>query len=131
LTTYYVLFFIDLETRRVSLAGFTSYPDKEWMEQQARNMTMEEWGCLRGCRYLLHDRDAKVCQSFSRTDQDRKRESASIASHGSSAVSRTTGRPAEVLREGSGIKVDGTAGDGLTTYIEDTGNLDWQKTSRA
>ncbi len=39
--------------------------------------------------------------------------------HGSSAVSRTTGRPAEVLRQGSGIKVDGTAGDGLTisTYI--------------
>jgi hypothetical protein len=28
-------------------------------------------------------------------------------------VSRTTGRPAEVLREGSRIKVDGTAGDGL------------------
>jgi putative transposase len=48
----------------VHLAGFTPYPDEEWMEQQARNMTMEEWGCLRGCRYLLHDRDAKFCQSF-------------------------------------------------------------------
>jgi hypothetical protein len=34
--------------------------------------------------------------------------------HRSCAVSRTTGRPAEVLREGSGIRVDGTAGDGLT-----------------
>ena len=64
LTTYYVLFFIHLETRRVNLAGFTPYPDEEWMEQQARNMTMEEWGCLRGRRYLLHDRDAKFCQSF-------------------------------------------------------------------
>src|SRR5271169_90809 len=60
LTTYYVLFFIHLETRRVNLAGFTPYPDQEWMEQQARNMTMEEWGCLKGCRYLLHDRDAKI-----------------------------------------------------------------------
>ena len=30
--------------------------------------------------------------------------------HGSRAVSRTTGRPAEVLREGSGIRVDGTDG---------------------
>src|SRR6516164_5432138 len=51
--------------------------------------------------------------------------------HGSSAVSRTTGRPAEVLREGSGIKVCGTAGDGLTisTSIKDPGNLPWQKTS--
>jgi len=64
LLTYYVLFLIQLETRRVSLVGFTPYPDQEWMEQQARNMTMEEWGCLRGCRYLLHDRDAKFCESF-------------------------------------------------------------------
>ena len=171
------------------------------MEQQARNMTMEEWGSLRGCRYLLHDRDTKFCALLSRTDQDGKCESASIASkepeselvrgtlgeigerrmsveadpvwrivpaasvaaiyrtlprgaqpsgqrqsdlvsfaaggkeeHGSSAVSRTTGRPAEVLREGSGIKVDGTAGHGLTIstyYIKDSGTLPWQKTSRA
>src|SRR5213082_726748 len=61
LTTYYVLFFIHLETRRVNLAGFTPYPDQEWMEQQARNITMEEWGSLSGCCYLLHDRDAKFC----------------------------------------------------------------------
>ena len=64
LLTYYVLFFIHLETRRVSLAGFTPYPDQEWMEQQARNMTMEQWGWLRVCRYLLHDRDTKFCESF-------------------------------------------------------------------
>jgi putative transposase len=64
LTTYYVLFFIHLETRQVQLAGFTPYPDQEWMEQQGRNVTMEEWRCLKGCRYLLHDRDAKFCQSF-------------------------------------------------------------------
>jgi hypothetical protein len=45
--------------------------------------------------------------------------------HGSRAVSRTTGRPAEVLREGSGIRVDGTAGDGLPirANIKDAGNL--------
>ena len=53
--------------------------------------------------------------------------------HGSSAVSRTTGRPAEILREGSGIKVDETGGDGLTmsTHIKDAGNLPWEKTSRS
>ena len=34
------------------------------MEQQARNLTMEQWGCLRGCRYLLHDRDTRFCESF-------------------------------------------------------------------
>jgi hypothetical protein len=42
----------------------TPYPGHEWMEQQARNAIMEEWGFLRGCRYLLHDRDAKFCASF-------------------------------------------------------------------
>jgi putative transposase len=46
------------------LAGMTRYPGQEWMEQQARNATMEEWGFLRGCRYLLHDRDRKFCASF-------------------------------------------------------------------
>jgi hypothetical protein len=64
LVTYYVLFFIHLESRRVSLAGMTSYPGQEWMEQQARNATMEEWRFLRGCRYLLHERDTKFCASF-------------------------------------------------------------------
>jgi hypothetical protein len=48
----------------VSLVGFTPYPAQDWMEQQARNLTMEQWGCLRGCRYLLHDRDTKFCESF-------------------------------------------------------------------
>ena len=33
LATYYVLFFLQLESRRVNLAGMTGHPDKEWMEQ--------------------------------------------------------------------------------------------------
>jgi putative transposase len=41
LVTYYVLFFIHLQSRRVSLAGMTHYPGQEWMEQQARNAIME------------------------------------------------------------------------------------------
>ena len=47
LLTYYVPFFINLETRRVSLVGFTPCPDQDWLEQQARNLTMEQWGYLR------------------------------------------------------------------------------------
>jgi len=66
LVTYYVLFFIHLESRRICLAGMTPHPDQEWMEQQARTVTMEEWGFLRDCRYLLHDRDAKFCPAFRR-----------------------------------------------------------------
>ena len=37
LVTYYVLFFIHLETRRVNIAGITVHPDERWMQQIARN----------------------------------------------------------------------------------------------
>jgi len=36
LATYYVLFFLHLETRRVTLAGITPHPTEEWMVQMAR-----------------------------------------------------------------------------------------------
>ncbi len=64
LKTFYVLFFIHLESRRICLAGVTRHPDQEWMEQMARNVTMEEADFLVGKRYLLHDRDSKYCASF-------------------------------------------------------------------
>ena len=64
LKTYYVLFFIHLESRRICLAGITRHPDQEWMEQMARNVTMNETGFLIEKRYLLHDRDSKYCPSF-------------------------------------------------------------------
>jgi putative transposase len=64
LVTYYVLFFLHLGSRRVSIAGITQHPDEGWMQQMARNATMEQWGILSPCRYLLHDRDTKFCSSF-------------------------------------------------------------------
>jgi len=64
LMTYYVLFFIHLESRRICLAGVTRHPDEAWMEQMARNGTMEDSGFLNNRRYLLHDRDRKYCQRF-------------------------------------------------------------------
>jgi len=64
LVTYYVLFFIHLESRRVSVAGITRHPDQEWMEQIARSATRDTWGYLHPCRYVLHDRDTKFCASF-------------------------------------------------------------------
>jgi putative transposase len=64
LSTYYVLFFLHLETRRVSLAGITRHPTETWMEQMARNAIDEDSGYLRQHRYLLHDRDTKFCVSF-------------------------------------------------------------------
>ena len=64
LVTYYVLFFIHLESRRVAIAGITVHPNEAWMKQIARNVTMEGCGALRDCRYLLHDRDTKYTRSF-------------------------------------------------------------------
>jgi len=40
LATYYVLFFIHHENRRVDIAGITVQPDEPWMKQIARNVTM-------------------------------------------------------------------------------------------
>ena len=67
LVTYYVLFFIEVGSRRVSLGGITCHPDSCWMEQVARNATMQDTGYLNGCRYLLHDRDKKFCRKFRET----------------------------------------------------------------
>jgi putative transposase len=64
LATYYVLFFIQLESRKVEVAGITPHPNEQWMKEMARNATMDEWGFLDNCRYLIHDRDTKYCQSF-------------------------------------------------------------------
>jgi putative transposase len=67
LVTYYVLFFIHLESRRVSVAGITRHPDQGWMQQMARNATSESWGFLDQRRYVLHDRDTKFCSVFRAT----------------------------------------------------------------
>jgi hypothetical protein len=64
LSTYYVLFFLQLETRRVTLGGITRHPTAEWMLQVARNAVDEETGHLPSQRYLLHDRDTKFCPAF-------------------------------------------------------------------
>ena len=47
LVTYYVLFFIELESRRVWIGGITRHPDACWMQQVARNATLEETGYLK------------------------------------------------------------------------------------
>jgi len=64
LATYYLLFFMELATRRVHFAGLTMNPDESWMLQVARNVTDAGDGFLRGKRYLLMDRDAKFSEAF-------------------------------------------------------------------
>ena len=48
----------------MEVAGITPHPNEQWMKQIARNVTMDEWGFLEGCSYLIHDRDTKYCESF-------------------------------------------------------------------
>jgi putative transposase len=62
--TYYVLFVIELATRRVEIAGITPHPTAAFMQQCARQLTDPFDGCLLGKRYLLHDRDTKFTQAF-------------------------------------------------------------------
>jgi putative transposase len=62
LRRYYVLFFIELQTRRVHLAGTTTNPDDRWVTQQARNLSLS--GALEDVRFLIRDRDAKFVTGF-------------------------------------------------------------------
>src|ERR1022692_3475666 len=63
LTTYYVLFFLHPQTRRVILAGITPFPNEAWLKQIARNVTAAD-GPMANARFLLHDRDAKFSENF-------------------------------------------------------------------
>ncbi len=64
LVWYFVLFVIDLKTRRIEIAGTIQQPEKEWMSQIARNLTDSEDGFLNGSRYLIHDRDPLFTTGF-------------------------------------------------------------------
>ncbi len=62
LRTLYVLFFIELGTRRVRIVGVTANPDGRWVAQQARNLAMSE--TFQEVRFLVRDRDAKFTACF-------------------------------------------------------------------
>jgi len=62
--TYYLLFVMEVATRRVHFAGCTTNPDTAWMKQAARELTNFEDGFLNGKRYLIMDRDTKFFPAF-------------------------------------------------------------------
>ena len=64
LVTFYLMFVMELKTRRVHFAGCTPQPTSGWMLQVARNLTDCEDGFLNGKRYLLMDRDDKFSEAF-------------------------------------------------------------------
>ena len=64
LKRYLVFFVIELETRRVTVAGIHPQPYGAWMEQLARNLTDPVEGCLRTASHLIHDRDPLYTRVF-------------------------------------------------------------------
>ena len=64
LRRYLVFFVIELQTRRVTIAGIHPQPGGAWMEQQARNLTDPVDGFLRTARHLIHDRDPLYTRVF-------------------------------------------------------------------
>ena len=64
LKRFYVLFFIELATRRVHLAGITTNPDGRWVTQQARNLLMQLDDEAVRPRFLIRDRDSKFTREF-------------------------------------------------------------------
>ena len=62
LRRYYVLFFIELGSRRVHLAGCTTNPTGAWVTQQARNLSFT--GIFERVGFLIHDRDSKFSGAF-------------------------------------------------------------------
>ena len=70
LVTYYVLFAIELSTRRVHIAGVTPAPNSQFMMQVGRGLTDAFDGFLIGKRYILLDRDGKFSPKFQRLLKD-------------------------------------------------------------
>ena len=72
LQTIYVLFFIEIGSRQVHLAGCTRTPDSAWVTQQARQFTWTLSEQSQPMRFLIHDREAKFTSAFDTVFQAQK-----------------------------------------------------------
>jgi len=61
---FIVLFFIELSTRKVEIAGIALIANGLWMSQVGCNLTDAVDGIRKGKRYLIHDRDPLFTSEF-------------------------------------------------------------------
>jgi putative transposase len=98
----YVLFFIELGSRRVHMAGCTANPTGDWVVQQARQFTWTLQERRSSFRFLIRDRDSKFTRDFDavfasegikiiKTPVRRRRTRSPSASFAPSAPSASTG----------------------------------------
>jgi transposase InsO family protein len=64
LRRFIVLFFIELSTRKVQMAGIATDANGLWMSQIGRNLTDAVEGIMKDKRYLIHDRDPLFTAEF-------------------------------------------------------------------
>ena len=72
LVTYYLLFVMELKTRRVHLAACTPTLGDDYMKQIARNLTDPFEGFLKDSKYVLMDRDTNFSSAFRTTLDEAK-----------------------------------------------------------